>query len=190
MRHLIPIRTKICFSIFLFLNSHFLLAADLSINVKQRGTGSSVEGAVVVLGETEIFAETDKSGHALFTDAVMPLRIKILATGYENMELDIPPEQHHFTVYLEPVEMVGTGIEVTAERLQEKASKISLTKQELTQTAGSMGDPLKAITALPGIISAGEDNTQVYMRGSNTDENIIWVNRAPVGYLYHPAVVC
>jgi len=83
-----PTATKTCFIIFLFFNTHFVLAADLSINVKQRGTGSAVEGAVVVLGETEIFAETDKSGHALFTDAVMPLRIKILATGYENMELD------------------------------------------------------------------------------------------------------
>ena len=56
-----PTATKTCFIIFLFFNTHFVLAADLSINVKQRGTGSAVEGAVVVLGETEIFAETDKS---------------------------------------------------------------------------------------------------------------------------------
>ena len=170
-------------AIFLLCNN--VLAADLSITVKQRGTGSVVAGAVIVLDETEIHAETNAAGLAEFRDIQYPHRIKILATGYETLIEEMSPELKQFTVYLEPVEMLSTAIEVTAERVQEKASKISLTREELTQSAGSQGDPLKAIVALPGIIAAGEDNAQVYMRGSNTDENIIWVNRAPVGYLYH-----
>lgn len=169
---------------FLSLNASALLAADFTIHIKEKGSGSPVAGAVIVLDESETYSETDQSGQAIFSNTT-PQRIKILATGFETLEQEVAPEEQNVTIYLEPLEMQGTGIEVTAERIEEKASKISLTREELTQMAGSHGDPLKAITALPGIIPAGEESTRVYMRGSNTDENIIWVNRAPVGYLYH-----
>lgn len=171
--------------IVLCLNPGNMLAAELTVIVKQKGSGSPVEAAIVILDDSEIYAETDHTGIAKFANIDIPLTLKILATGYDILDEDINPDENTITLYLEPMEMSGSAIEVTAERIEEKASRISLARDELTRTAGSMGDPLKAIAALPGIIPAGESNTQVYMRGSNTNENIIWVNRAPVGYLYH-----
>ena len=173
------------FSVVLLFYANSLLADNLSIHVKQLGTGAAVFGATIVLGDSNIYTETDKFGNAAFSAAEQSKFIKIVAPGYEVQTYDLLPEQQQVTIYLEPLEMQGTSIEVVADRIQEKTSKITLGREELVETAGSLGDPLKAITALPGIIPAGENTTQVYMRGSNTDENIIWVNRAPVGYLYH-----
>ena len=54
----------------IMLLSNNVLAADLSITVKQRGTGSAVAGAVIVLDETEIYTETNTVGHAEFQNEI------------------------------------------------------------------------------------------------------------------------
>ncbi|MFV1985478.1 MAG: Plug domain-containing protein [Thiohalomonadales bacterium] len=64
-------------------------------------------------------------------------------------------------------------------------SKISLTREEIINAPGTEGDPLKVITSLPGVVATFESSADVYMRGSDARENYVWINRAPVGYLYH-----
>ncbi len=160
-------------------------AADLHITVKQKGSGIPIEGATVVLGQSNKYLQTDATGTVLFKNTEKPETIKILAPGYETLTRKLPADKNPVTVYLTPTVVEGEGITVTADRLMEKTSRISLSKRELLNSAGSQGDPLKAITALPGIVPAGENSAEVYIRGSNTRENIAWINRAPVGYLYH-----
>jgi len=160
-------------------------AANLTITVKEKGSGSPIEGATVVLDDGDVYGETMPSGHVEFSDIAPPGQVKVLAAGYETLIKAIPQNRTAFTLYLMPVIFEGEGLEVTAERLVEKASKLTLSTAELTKAAGSGGDPLKAITALPGIVPTEEGSAEVYMRGSNGNENITWVNYAPVGYLYH-----
>ncbi len=167
------------------LSSGHLLAADFTVTVKERGSGTLIDGATVVLDESDIYETSDKKGRASFSDIDLPKKIKVLAAGYETRTGSVKPDKESVTVYLSPVAVEGEGLEVTAERIVEKASKISLSKQELTQAPGSQGDPLKALVSLPGIVQAGEDSAAVYMRGSDTNSNIVWANNAPIGYLYH-----
>ncbi len=161
------------------------LAANITIIVKTKGSGTPIEGATVVLDEGNDYDETGNTGRIEFSDITWPSKIKVLATGFETLVTPVPQGSTEFTFYLEPQVMESEGLEVTAERLVEKASKLTLSTPELIKAAGSGGDPLKAITALPGIIATSEGSAEVYMRGSNGNENIIWVNNAPVGYLYH-----
>ncbi len=68
------------------------------------------------------------------------------------------------------------------------ASEINLTIEELQGTAGSQGDPLKAITSLPGIVNATSGaglSSGFYIRGSNTNDNALWIDDLPVGYVFH-----
>ena len=160
-------------------------AANLSVTVKQKGSGTPIAGATVVLGQGDNYLQTDATGKVLFSGIRKPQKIKVLAPGYETLIEELPANKNAATVYLVPVMVEGEGMTVTADRLTEKTSRISLSRKELLSTPGSQGDPLRAITALPGIVPAGENSAEVYMRGSNTRENIVWVNRAPVGYLYH-----
>ena len=161
------------------------LAANITVIVKEKGSGVPIEGATVVIDKGAVYDETAETGRIDFSDITPPSQIKVLAAGYETLVKPIPQNQVAITVYLELLIIEGEGLEVTAERLVEKASKLTLSTSELIKAAGSGGDPLKAITALPGIVPTEEGSAEVYMRGSNGNENIIWVNNAPVGYLYH-----
>ncbi len=160
-------------------------AADITITVKEKGSGTPIEGATVVMDNGDIYAETDYAGEARFFDIASPSRVKVLAAGFETWVKPVAIKGADITLYLTPFVIESEGLEVTAERLVEKTSKLTLSTAELAKAPGTGGDPLKAITALPGIVAASEDSAEVYMRGSNGNENIIWVNNAPVGYLYH-----
>ncbi|NOY62432.1 MAG: TonB-dependent receptor [Gammaproteobacteria bacterium] len=161
------------------------LAADITITVKAKGSGTPIEGATVVIDDGDTYGETGESGHVEFADLASANTIKILATGFETLKKPFVLNQTQITFYLEPFTIEGEGLKVSAERLVEKASKLMLSTTELIKAAGSGGDPLKAITALPGVIPTSEGSAEVYMRGSNGNENITWMNNTPVGYLYH-----
>ncbi len=161
------------------------VAAGLSVTVKARGSGEVVEGATVVLDGGVAYDETDHAGEVAFADIPPPAEVKVLAPGFETLVTPLTPGRLVVTLYLTPLILEGETLEVTAARLVERASKLTLSSAELVRSAGSGGDPLKAITALPGVVEANEGSAEVYMRGSNGNENITWVNNAPVGYLYH-----
>lgn len=169
----------------LLLESNNLFATDFTVTIKERGSGMFIDGATVVLDESDIYETSNKKGQTHFSEIDHPKKIKVLAAGYETRTGSVKSDEKSVTVYLSPVVLEGEGLEVTAERIVEKASKISLSKQELTQAPGSQGDPIKALVSLPGIVQAGEGSAEIYMRGSDRNENIIWVNNAPIGYLYH-----
>ena len=181
MRTIIP-KILIMFSI---MAMEIANAADISVHIKEKGTGQPVSGAMVVLGDGANYGETDIDGGIDFVDVKQPGKIKVLASGYESLIKIYTRQGKEYIIFIEPLTVEGDGLRVTAERLVEKTSKFTLSTPELIKAAGSGGDPLKAITALPGIVPAEEGSAEVYMRGSNGNENITWVNNAPVGYLYH-----
>jgi hypothetical protein len=173
---------------FLLLSLFFpltVLASDVRVVIKEKGSGLPIEGATVVLDEREPYGETDNAGRVIFSGIDTAERIKVLAPGYEVLVKTLGKDKTAVTVYLIPFAVEGEGLEVVAARLSENASKISLSKNELLNAPGTQGDPLKAITALPGIVPVDEGSAEIYMRGSNANENIVWINRAPVSYLYH-----
>jgi len=161
-------------------------ADSITVIIKEKGSGMPIEGATVVINQGQVYDETSVTGHVTFNDITRPRQLKVLAPGYVPIEQPISATHlKPITLYVEPVIIESEGLEVTAQRLTEKTSKLVLSARELVNAAGSAGDPLKAITALPGIIPTEEGSAQVYMRGSNGNENITWVNHTPVGYLYH-----
>lgn len=160
-------------------------ASSLDVTVLEKGSGQQLEGATVVLGETGDFAETNANGKVRFDDAVFPVKLKILNMGFETLELAVSKSKFKITVYLEPISIEGDVLEVVAERVKEKTSKIVISKEELRRAPGSQGDPLKTIQSMPGVVTATEGAGLVYIRGSEPNQNITWVNRAQIGYLYH-----
>ncbi len=168
-------------------------AESLTFFIKQKGTGDPVQDATVVLDRSKLagdmddvdYDQTDAMGKVAFINVMYPKRIKVIAAGYETLLSTSDNKKQEYTIYITPQVFDGEILEVNANRVADKISKISLTSEELKNTPGSNGDPLKSLTTLPGVIEAGEDSSAVYLRGSNVDENIFWVNRAPVGYIYH-----
>lgn len=72
--------------------------------------------------------------------------------------------------------------------LDTEASQIQLNITELKGVAGTQGDPLGAIKTLPGVVTAsgGQGRSSgFFVRGSNANENLTWIDGLPVGYIYH-----
>ncbi|WP_040727231.1 TonB-dependent siderophore receptor [Thiomicrorhabdus sp. Kp2] len=74
--------------------------------------------------------------------------------------------------------------------LDTAASEIILSKQEISKVAGTQGDPLKALSTLPGVVNAYSSSGSglskgFYIRGSDSSENAIWIDDLPVGYAFH-----
>lgn len=175
----------LCLIIGLFLMVTKVHAEDIKITVKERGTGVAIEGAYVVINDEQYVETTNDKGIVLIPLLENNDTIKIVASGFNDLNSIYNESKPLLKFYLYPEVVEGEGLEVTEARIQEKVSKISLTKEEILLTPGSLGDPLKVITSLPGIVEVSENSSDVYLRGSDSQDNTAWVNRSPVGYLYH-----
>lgn len=162
------------------------MAADLTITVKEKGSGDPVAEASIILinaGENDL---TDIDGNITFSDVALPDTIKILALGYEVLQKELTAKSLT-TFYIEPISLEAQTIEVVEDRIIEKTSKITLSAEELKKAPGTGGDPLKVVNSLPGVVLAnpGPGGAGFYLRGSGQEENFVWVDRAQLGYLYH-----
>ncbi len=57
--------------------------------------------------------------------------------------------------------------------------------EKLVEMPGSLGDPLAAIFALPGVIYAGGQTEEPAVRGSSPSDNAYIVDFMPAGYIFH-----
>jgi len=167
----------------IFLYGGAATAMPLEITVKALGGDGPVAEATVVLTASDQYQTTDNSGMVSFPGIELPQPLKILAPGYETLLKVV--KKTPATLYLTPIRAEIAEVEVVAQRLPEKVSKITLSEDELRHTPGSQGDPLKVIQSLPGVVAANDAGGQVYIRGSDLQDNGVWINRLPVGYLFH-----
>ena len=156
----------------------------LTITVHEKGDGKPLADVTVLLKDSSNFQRSDSSGVVVFKDVDDHAVFKFIARGYETV---FKPAigKPTLNVFLAPLELEGQGVSITADRIPQKAGKITMSKEELVHTPGAQGDPIAALTSLPGVISANESGGDVYMRGSDTYDNATVVNRIPIGYLYH-----
>ena len=183
------LHTLFC-SVLLLTAPVLVLGANLNFEIVQKGSGDPVENATIVSSNSGEFVTTNSQGLAEIEDVVLPVRFKILNPGYETLSKiisvdDVDQTSLRVKIYLEPIAFEGESLEVTADRVREKTSKVVLEVEELRRAPGTQGDPLKAIQSLPGVVTAQEGTGLMYVRGSEPNQSIVWANRARLGYLYH-----
>ncbi|BBN80924.1 TonB-dependent receptor [Pseudoalteromonas sp. A25] len=64
-------------------------------------------------------------------------------------------------------------------------SSITEDTEKLVEMPGAMGDPLRAVYALPGVVAAGGSMSEPAVRGSSPSDNIFEVDFMPAGYIFH-----
>lgn len=74
-------------------------------------------------------------------------------------------------------------ITVVSERSPDRVSKSVISAKVLNKVAGSSGDPLKSLQALPGVV-AGRGG-QPAVRGSGPGDNAYYVDDLPTGNVFH-----
>ncbi|AOT09264.1 TonB-dependent receptor plug domain-containing protein [Pseudoalteromonas luteoviolacea] len=64
-------------------------------------------------------------------------------------------------------------------------SEITEDTEKLIEMPGALGDPLRAVFALPGVVAAGGSMSEPAVRGSSPSDNMFEVDFMPAGYIFH-----
>ena len=75
-------------------------------------------------------------------------------------------------------------VTVVSERSPDRISKSVISGKVLSKVAGSSGDPLAGLQALPGVVSSG-NGSEPAVRGSGPGDNAYYVDDLPTGNIFH-----
>ncbi|MBN1239230.1 MAG: TonB-dependent receptor [Gammaproteobacteria bacterium] len=76
-------------------------------------------------------------------------------------------------------EVVATG------RRGDAPTEPTAMTEKLVKVAGTLGDPFRALTALPGVLQPSEGGGELAVRGSSPDDNSFLIDGLPAGYVFH-----
>jgi len=101
------------------------------------------------------------------------VRNQIGVTGKRNTVLDVRLD----ITFNENVEVRS---EIFAKNNEQTVSNTTLNREEIRQTPGSGGDPLRVINSLPAVSAASGEFADLIVRGGTAEENLTFVDNIPI----------
>ena len=148
-------------------------------------SGQPIGGAEIsVQGQGRTVA--DAEGRYRLTLAPGTYDVKISAVGYASLVVnEVKINSQRTTVEdarLRPAieERVEVRSGAFVENDEMAASNIALRREEIRATPGTGGDPLRALSALPGISSVSTEFADLIVRGGTPDENLYLIENIPI----------
>lgn len=151
--------------------------------------GSPAVGANVIVAETRLGGTTGNDGSYLVTGIpVGSYRIQVRLLGYVQTEspliritvddtLTIRVVLHQTPIEMNQVTVTGTRRQ-SAEDVRTSVS--SITPRESKILPGAAEDVLRSLQALPGVASVSDFSSQLVVRGSGPDQNLILIDNFEV----------
>jgi hypothetical protein len=155
---------------------------------KDAETGEELIGATIYVNELETGTVTNVYGFYSLTVEGGIYNIKVSYIGYQSYseKIDMNKNQH-IDFELKLTAKTLDEIVVTGEYAQEnvKSAEMGIVKMDVKDIETlpvlfGEKDILKTLQLLPGVSGAGEGSTGFYVRGGNTDQNLILLDEAPV----------
>jgi outer membrane receptor protein involved in Fe transport len=142
--------------------------ARISVEGKSEAT-SDADGKYLLEIESGVYAvRINAQGFASI------IRNQIGVTGRRNTTLDVRLD----ITFSETVEVRSEIFAVNTEQI---ISNTTLNREEIRQTPGSGGDPLRVINSLPAVSAASGEFADLIVRGGTADENLTFIDNIPVG---------
>ncbi|TNF25457.1 MAG: hypothetical protein EP329_23070 [Deltaproteobacteria bacterium] len=163
-----------------------IVAHDIAGEVLERGTRAPLAGLPVILdGDRQVL--TGASGEFSF-DGVPegPHTLEIPAFDHEPARLVVKVPGEPLVVRLEPRSQ--RRYRTVVEGKSGDAVKVVIPVERAREVAGSSGDPIKVLEALPGVArppAAGPGAGQISIRGSAPEDTRYYVDGLPLLQLYH-----
>lgn len=164
----------------------------VSGTVRDKSSGETLIGASIVFVETPNVSAISNS-YGFYSISAIPgvYTMVVSFAGYGNDTV---------AVYLRKDTSISIGLENTAKQLQEAivtagrnnnvtkplmgVQKLSINEIKDLPVLFGEKDILKTLQLLPGVQSAGDGNSGFFVRGGNTDQNLILLDEATV---YNPS---
>ena len=161
---------------------------SISGHVTDASTGEEQIGATVYVTELKTGTVTNSYGFFSLTLPKGHYHLRFSFIGYSTVVKKIDLTQNlQFNIELKPEEtaLEEVVIKGDADDANVKSSSMGVVKmnmKEITKIPILFGeqDILKTLTLMPGVSSGGEGKGGFFVRGGNTDQNLILLDEAPV----------
>lgn len=151
-------------------------------------TGLPLPEVVVVAGNKHILSDA-KGGFSVEVSTFVT-EIKLSRIAYASLVIFPHKEKNKQVFYLKPISRQMEEVQIYGDdgnksTLTPIVGLQSLDKKDIAKAVGFMGqaDPLKAMSALPGVGNGGEGNAGLYIRGGSSGQNLTLLNEAVI---YNP----
>lgn len=159
--------------------------------VFNKETLETIPGAIIVDEKTTFYSEATEQGYYQTISKKGLRQITYAAPGYKTLRLSIELEKSTVkNVFLVPVEFDedDSSAEYTS-LYNDKTSYYKALPRQIKQGNSllSLSDPIKLMQYLPGVSGGIEGLSSLYVRGSNSDQNLILMNGLPLygnGHLF------
>jgi len=160
----------------------------------EQATKQPIVGANIRIDNTPYGAVSDTSG--IFSIEKIPIgsysvTISMISYQAKNVtDINIAVNKTYYTEF-ELLEDTKQLDEVTVVSFRGEnnpaapVSTFSYSREELFRNAGSQGDIMRAISVLPGVVSAGSQFSAIAARGQGTQDNVYMIDDIPVFNLSH-----
>jgi hypothetical protein len=160
--------------------------------IRDKSSGEAIIGANIY--DPESFQGTTSNSYGFYSLSLPEgeYRITNSFVGYTPVKQQIELHRNtETTVELEVLPVVMKTVEITADpnnplSLISQSGDIRFSPSVLKQIPGFAGnvDVLKSLQNVPGIVTFGDGSSFYYVRGGNSDQNLLLIDEAPV---YNPA---
>ncbi len=168
-------------------------AVEAGVNTEEAQASAvlSQTGTKTAVG-VKFSADADLKGNYKVSVPAGTYRLVVAGEGYQKITLPgyLISQNTQKTFFLERDGFTLPEVLVSTDKVPKtQVSHESLSKEELTEVPGTQEDVLKAIQALPGVVTAGSLNGQLLVRGSGPNDNQYYADNIPIGYPYHFGIV-
>lgn len=176
------------FTFFFYLHSSAQQKFTINGSVKSGKTGETIIGASVRIDSTNTGTLSNEYGFYSITLPQGRHHLEISAIGQKTWVKDVVLDKNlQLDVFLEEVARELSNVVVTASSrgrsvagTQMGAERLTISEiKDIPMILGER-DVLKALQLLPGIKSAGDGSSGIYVRGGAADQNLILLDEAPV----------
>ena len=160
--------------------------------LKDKASGEVLIGANVYIRDTHLGTTTNSYGFYSITLPANPYQLVFSYIGYKDFLMIINLEKDEdATIEMETSSVAIKEVVIQSKNKQEETLNSSLgefrfSAKTLSQLPGFAGnlDIIKSLQAVPGIKSYGDCSSLFYVRGGNSDQNLILIDEAPI---YNPS---
>lgn len=188
---------RLALFVFLIYCHQGLNAQQLLISgyIKDSKNGESILGAGI--GKVGSSVGTNSNAYGFYSLSLPKgiHTIKVSAIGYEPIEQIIDlTKQIKWNIEMVPVAKASKEVKITGKRKDKNVQSLDMGKIEISTKEAKLipallgeVDILRTLQLMPGVLSAGEGNSGLYVRGGGPDQNLILLDNAVVynsGHLF------
>jgi hypothetical protein len=163
----------------------------LSGKTTDAATRIPVEGVVVVIAPGPHSVTTDHNGR--FTIRNLPSGSYVLETlsaGYQAasaVSLDVSPGQSLAVEILLHTRTFHERVVVQPDEPTPESSPFpsGMSREEASRVAGSLDDPLRSLTALPGVAAVNDYKAEIRLRGAEPEDTVFRLDGVTLENPYH-----